>query len=158
MPKFAAEYREARKGAMAELELAGEIFKINDDVVSEEEYAINPYQDFNGVNLLYFAAYPLIHDICERRFVHAKAQERVKNDWALEASTVARDVFYFANCNMSDFLLFQINTLEFVPNGTLKIASSIRRKTTVSSWPPFHDQGMPWLGLSLFSELVATHG
>jgi probable biosynthetic protein (TIGR04098 family) len=62
------------------------------------EYEIIPQYDINGVGLLYFAAYPIISDICEERF----ASER-------NLSTTKRDVFYFRNCDPVETLVFRIH-------------------------------------------------
>ena len=59
-------------------------------------YVPNPYVDYNGAGLLYFASYSAIADHCERLFV----KELVKGDWALTASTIERDVFYFGNLDL----------------------------------------------------------
>jgi probable biosynthetic protein (TIGR04098 family) len=86
LPTFAAEYR-AIKAAVA----GSEIFSC--------EYKIVPQHDINGVGLLYFAAYPIICDICEARF---KPQRNL--------STVKRDVFYFNNCEPDETLVFRLHS------------------------------------------------
>ncbi len=63
------------------------------------EYEIIPQHDINGVGLLYFAAYPIISDICEERF----ASQR-------NLSTTKRDVFYFRNCDPGETLVFRIHS------------------------------------------------
>lgn len=68
----------------------------------EREYRISPYHDINGVGLLYFAAYPIIADTCELDF-------RGGNSWSETASTVERDIFYFANSDADASLMFSAN-------------------------------------------------
>ena len=65
------------------------------------EYALNPPTDVNGVGLLYFAAYPLITDTCEAR-AHASAV-----DWHMDRSVIARDLFYSANCDLHDRIVYR---------------------------------------------------
>lgn len=65
------------------------------------EYTLNPPTDINGVGLLYFAAYPLLADFCEGQ-AHASTV-----DWHLERSVIARDVFYSANCDLHDLIVYR---------------------------------------------------
>jgi len=65
------------------------------------EYVLNPPTDINGVRLLYFAAYPLIADTCE-----ARAQANPIN-WHMERSVIARDIFYSANCDLHDRIIYR---------------------------------------------------
>lgn len=65
------------------------------------DYALNPPTDINGVGLLYFAAYPLIVDTCEAR-AHADPV-----DWHMDRSVIARDVFYSANCDLHDRIVYR---------------------------------------------------
>lgn len=67
------------------------------------EYDLQPIHDVNGVNLLYFAAYPAISSLCEGRF-HERPM-----DWALGESTIARDVFYSANCELDDRIVYKLH-------------------------------------------------
>src|SRR5262249_31905605 len=60
-----------------------------------------PTHDINGVGLLYFAAYPIINDICATR--HAG------RCLATSFSTRHRDVFYFANCDPDETLTYRIH-------------------------------------------------
>lgn len=69
----------------------------------ETEYELQAVHDVNGVNLLYFAAYPAISALCEQR-MHAAPM-----DWALGASTIARDVFYMANCELDDRIVYRLH-------------------------------------------------
>jgi probable biosynthetic protein (TIGR04098 family) len=87
LPEFARQYR-ARRASMPST------------VIFECEYEILPGYDINGVGLLYFAAYPMINDICAARH----GGRRV----GLEFSTRNRDVFYFGNSNADDVLLFRM--------------------------------------------------
>src|SRR5262249_1878002 len=67
----------------------------------ECEYDILPAHDINGVGLLYFAAYPMINDICAARYAG--------RDLAIRFSTRSRDVFYFANSDPSETLIYRIH-------------------------------------------------
>jgi probable biosynthetic protein (TIGR04098 family) len=107
MPVFGLEYRERRS-----TQLPGVLF--------ECPYEILPVHDINGVGLLYFAAYPAISDICEQRFIGQGAR------WAARTSVVRRDVFYFANCDMDDQLIYRVHARRDLDAG-VEIESSISR-------------------------------
>jgi virginiamycin A acetyltransferase len=87
LPTFAQEYR-ARRAA----DLPPPLF--------ECEYEILPPHDINGVGLLYFAAYPIIVDIC--------ALKHAGRSLTSEFSTTFRDVYYFANSTPDETLVFRI--------------------------------------------------
>jgi len=81
------------------------------------DYEIVPQHDINGVGLLYFAAYPIISDICESRFASLK-----------KASTIQRDIFYFNNCDPDDTVVFRLHRQE--PTGArLESETSLSRKS-----------------------------
>lgn len=60
----------------------------------------SPYIDFNGVGLLYFAAYPTLADSLERRIARRFSLADHRHDWAQTTSTVERDVFYHRNLDL----------------------------------------------------------
>ena len=80
MPEFGQVYRKHRRLNWA-------------DPIFETEYELNPFYDINGVSLVYFAAYPLISNICELHFTKTTYAERGID--ALAMSTIERDVFLF---------------------------------------------------------------
>ncbi len=106
LPEFAREYR-ARRGA----EVTKPLF--------ECEYTIVPYHDINGVGLLYFAAYPIINDICAGR--HA-------GRYYASLSTRQRDVFYFANCEPDETLIYRIHRWQETVAG-IEVEESLSRKS-----------------------------
>ncbi len=87
-PDFALEYRSRR----AE-QLPAPLF--------ETRYEQLPVHDINGVGLLYFAAYPMIADLCAMR--HGGRQ------MLFDYSTTRRDICYFANTAPDDILIFRIH-------------------------------------------------
>jgi probable biosynthetic protein (TIGR04098 family) len=87
-PEFGQEYRTRRAQPLA-------------PAIFECRYEIIPTHDINGVGLLYFAAYPIINDICAMR--HAG------RGLATDFSTQRRDVFYFANCDPDETLTYRIH-------------------------------------------------
>lgn len=87
-PAFAAGYREHRAANERPSDFT-------------TTYILQPAYDINGVRLLYFAAYPQIADLCEAR-VHAHPL-----DWQMQSSVLARDIFYAANCDIHDQILFR---------------------------------------------------
>ncbi|MCM3871756.1 MAG: hypothetical protein ND895_13830 [Pyrinomonadaceae bacterium] len=130
MPHFAEEYREMRKGNMRELALRDEIFCAQKELLFEMTYRINPYQDLNGVNLLYFAAYPMISDYCEMEFIrHKREEDSSSSYWPLEASNIARDVFYYGNCDLDDRIVFGVNSFQLTGDRRLMIATSLFRES-----------------------------
>lgn len=72
-------------------------------LVFETDYELQPYHDINGVGLLYFAAYPIIHDVCLRRHFGG-------DDWR-EWTTIDRDIFYFANSGAGASIRFRLHSI-----------------------------------------------
>ena len=107
VPEFGRDYQ----GRRAET-LAPPIF--------ECEYEIMPSHDINGVGLLYFAAYPMIDDICAAR--HAGRM------YATGFSTRYRDIFYFGNSDADDKLIYRLHRKAGDGN-SVEIESSISRKS-----------------------------
>jgi probable biosynthetic protein (TIGR04098 family) len=107
VPEFGRDYQ----GCRAET-LAPPIF--------ECEYEIMPGHDINGVGLLYFAAYPMIDDICAAR--HAGRM------YATGFSTRSRDIFYFGNSDADDKLIYRLHR-RAGDDDTVEIESSISRKS-----------------------------
>jgi probable biosynthetic protein (TIGR04098 family) len=89
-PEFAGEFREHRLAHQGETLFA-------------TDYALRPCHDINGVNLLYFAAYPSINDLCE---LDGGGHQP---GWALRRSTIARDIFYSANCDVNDPIRYRLH-------------------------------------------------
>jgi probable biosynthetic protein (TIGR04098 family) len=130
LPPFGEEYRAMRRGDSRVLQLGNETFTPAKDLLFETTYEINPYHDLNGVNLLYFAAYPLISDFCEIAFIrkhHADVAGRCGH-WPVAASTIARDVFYYGNCDLDDGIVFGVNSFEKGRDRKIKIATSLFRE------------------------------
>lgn len=103
-PQFADEYRTHRKETVQ-------------STIFAHEYKIVPQHDINGVGLLYFAAYPIIAEICLQNY----------SDQSYLA-TVKKDLFYFGNCNESETLVFQLHRYSIEESTTVSEAS-IQRKS-----------------------------
>jgi probable biosynthetic protein (TIGR04098 family) len=88
--------------------------------IFECEYEIMPSHDINGVGLLYFAAYPMIDDICSAR--HAGRA------YATGFSTLYRDIFYFGNSDADDKLIYRLHRRAGEDN-SVETESSISRKS-----------------------------
>ncbi len=128
MPSFGTDYRRIRDDDAAEMALGGETFSLTDASLLEMPYTINPYHDINGVSLLYFAAYPLINDTCERAAAHAHPETfGAVDDWATSSSTLARDVFYLGNCDVRDRLTYRLCSIEPAGSNRLKLVSCLYR-------------------------------
>ena len=63
-------------------------------------HAINPFYEVNGVNLLYFAAHPIIANLAERDY--SLRRKPSSSDVAFTHSTVACEVSFFRNCEVTD--------------------------------------------------------
>jgi UDP-N-acetylglucosamine 2-epimerase (non-hydrolysing) len=111
MPSFGAEYRDRRNRGCSS---AATIFECDYDII--------PVHDINGVGLLYFAAYPMISDICELRFLKERSGP------AMCTSTSLRDVFYFANCDPTERLIYRVHAFR-ESNSRIEIESSLSRSS-----------------------------
>jgi probable biosynthetic protein (TIGR04098 family) len=107
VPEFARDYRARRSESLGQS-------------IFECEYEIIPSHDINGVGLLYFAAYPIINDICATR--HAG------RSFATQYSTIHRDVFYYGNSDPEDTLLYRLHRWT-ADDETIDMESSIGRKS-----------------------------
>ncbi len=124
-PAFGNEYRLVKKQVLKELKCDDKVFEIKDEVLFETEYELNPYYDLNGVNLLYFAAYPVINDVCEARYFNPKnLDERYEQTYY----TAYKDVLYYANCNLNDAIIYQLNDCRTFDDA-YHISSTLRRKS-----------------------------
>jgi probable biosynthetic protein (TIGR04098 family) len=127
LPTFIEDYRHVRNGRSVSLQLGGEEILQSTGSVGQHVYELNPYQDFNGVNLLYFAAYPAIADLCERAIVHQDGLLKTSTDWALATSPVARDVMYFGNCDVDDSIHYELEQFNELPSGRIASVASLTR-------------------------------
>jgi probable biosynthetic protein (TIGR04098 family) len=125
-PIFFSDYRLAKKQLLEAFKVKGIQFELNNEVVYETEYDINPYYEINGVDLLYFASYPIISDVCEARYFN-KESSGVR--WEKRYCTELRDVFYFSNCNIHDKIIFKLNSYEYIEGGKIKLSSALYRKS-----------------------------
>jgi probable biosynthetic protein (TIGR04098 family) len=107
LPEFAQDYR-ARRAQ----QLAAPLFECEYDIIAPH--------DINGVGLLYFAAYPIINDICATRYAGRA--------FATASSTRDRDVFYFANSDPDETLLFRLHRWE-ASDGAVTMEASLSRKS-----------------------------
>ena len=105
--------RAIRRGEVDAHVLDGHTFPLGrGETVHDAAYTPSPYVDYNGAGLLYFAAYPTIADGCERRMIMEQKLLPLERDWALNASTLARDVFYYRNLDLGESLKAQLRHLE----------------------------------------------
>ncbi len=105
LPEFASEYRALRAS-----DPGPSLF--------ECDYELLPPHDINGVGLLYFAAYPMIMELCLMRHAGRAAVA----DWSL----VERDICYFANADPTEVLRFRLHHLEEV-DGVMRYTASLAR-------------------------------
>ena len=127
LPDFAAEYRNQRSTVHAA-------------TLFETEYEISPSHDINGVGLLYFAAYPIIFDLCLERYEG--------KGFLMSHSSTAKDLYYFANADPSETMIFRVHerrssedTLEHVcslsrksDNVRMAQVKSVKTRVTANPW------------------------
>lgn len=109
MPEFGLAYRDRRNVSLLPSQYSC-------------EYEIIPYHDINGVGLLYFAAYPVITDICELKYMGRG------NSWAEVAGVTSRDIFYFANCDANDRISYRVHARR-ESKQHLELETSLARKS-----------------------------
>ena len=126
IPAFADEYRLVKKKVLNEIDHDGFKFIIQDESIFETIYSINPFYELNGVGLLYFASYPIINDYCEAQKFNK--DRKGKKKWEQSFYTVFKDVFYFANCNLEDEIIYKLHSFEHIGNNQIKLCSSLYRK------------------------------
>ncbi len=125
-PFFAEEYRAMKKGELNKLVVNAEEFIVGEYPIFEYTYRLNPYYDLNGVGLLYFASFPIINDVGEAAYFNERnASER----YELTYFTLSRDIFYFANCNIQDEIIYKLFVCENLDTQTLKLSSALYRKS-----------------------------
>lgn len=96
------------------------------DCVGEATYTPNPFVDYNGAGLLYFASYPAISDHLERLILmQATGYGAIADrDWALLGSTLSRDIFYFGNLDLGQSIRGRLFAVERLPAG-LRLAMAL---------------------------------
>jgi probable biosynthetic protein (TIGR04098 family) len=123
-PEILNDYRLLRKNLIETIRTNDHEFNLSVSPIHEVIYTLNPFYEINGVGLLYFAAYPIISDKCEADYFNDSGYKR----WESNFYTIQRDIFYFANCNIDDSILFRLNSAEFISNNLVKVFSSLYRK------------------------------
>lgn len=105
-PEFGVEYRQRRAEGQ-------------DRSLWECDYEILPSHDINGIGLLYFAAYPSIFDLCIER--------HEGKGFLIDYSTVEKDVFYFANSDPEETLIFRLHERELDGDRVRHVGSLARK-------------------------------
>ena len=128
-PDILNDYRLLRKNLLKSFSLNSEEFDLSGAPITEIRYNINPFYEINGVGLLYFAAYPVISDKCESDHFNSTGKY---GQWESKFFTTDRDIFYFANCNTDDSILYHLNSFEFIPENKVKLFSSLYRNSDMT--------------------------
>jgi len=118
-PILLNDYRLLRKELIDEIPSDFGVFPNTDNVIFTCEYDVNPYYDINGVGLLYYAAYPIVSDSCCLKYF----KDYKSNSY----QTIYRDIFYFANCNPTDKIIFQLNFIDQKENKIRMLTSLYRQ-------------------------------
>lgn len=127
-PSFGNEYRLVKKRILKNLVFNELDFQVDYEAkpIFETTYELNPYYDLNGVNLLYFAAYPIINDFCEAKYFNMLLpNER----WEQTYYTAYKDVFYYSNCNINERVIYKLMTCEQIDDNRYKISSLLVRES-----------------------------
>jgi probable biosynthetic protein (TIGR04098 family) len=124
--KFYTEHRLLKKGRLETLRSGGHDYKLSGEVIYSLTHDIHPYYEINGVGLLYFAAYPMIADNGIAAFMKYHA---VTTNYDSNYHTVHRDIFYMANCNASDKIRVDLNSVEYLKTDKIKMVSSLYRES-----------------------------
>jgi probable biosynthetic protein (TIGR04098 family) len=124
LPGFAKEYLDKR--AFLFRKKNGKDISLSEIPKYKRLYKIDALDDINGVGLLYFASYPKISDKCEREFITTNFD--LDEDWLSISSTVHRDVFYFANANPYDELVYVLNGFR-ITGSAMELSSSLFRSS-----------------------------
>lgn len=126
-PIFIEDYRQVKKGNLHEVKFEDLVFDVSENSLFEFEYDLNPFYDLNGVNLLYFAAYPIINDYCEAKYFNSK--DYAEGRWEQEFYTSFKDIFYYANSNIDDKIIYKLASYKFINSDKVKISSLLIRKS-----------------------------
>lgn len=142
IPRFLEEHRLLRSGKIVQHSFMNLNFETDSDVDETTNYQINGYQDFNGANLLYFASYPTIADICASR-THYVAEQFGFSKFVTGSSPIGRDIFYFGNANLGDWITcgFKLVSTDLI--GLAARVDLSRAKTGVSIGKQFVVRAMP---------------
>jgi probable biosynthetic protein (TIGR04098 family) len=88
----------------------------------------SPYADYNGAGLLYFASYVTLADTAERALVRRLGlSPRPGRDWALAASAVRRDVFFYENLPLGEPLRADLRAFAHGPGPGVTTHVRLRR-------------------------------
>lgn len=117
MPIHLNDYRLLRKGLLDTISSIFGDFPNTDKIIFSREYEVNPYQDINGLGLLYFAAYPIVSDSCCLEYLKSYSWQ-----------TVYRDIFYFSNCSPADKIIVQLNFVDQIGD-SIKMSTSLYRRS-----------------------------
>ena len=98
-----------------EYDFLGYHFAVSENALGlQMSFEPSPYIDYNRAELLYFAAYPTIADTIERRLIGKHHLADTDRDWAVQSSTIARDVFYYRNLDLGKTLIATLKRFDRV--------------------------------------------
>lgn len=126
-PLFAEEFKNLKRNQLQSILLMDTTVIVSSNCLFECDYILNPYSEINGVGLLYFAAYSGICDSCEAKY--ANAHKDLKVAYELTSYTLARDIFFFGNCNVNDSIVYRLHSFEINKDGIISSQSSLYRKS-----------------------------
>jgi probable biosynthetic protein (TIGR04098 family) len=128
LPVFGNEYRLIKKNVLKTLNFENYDFQVFDGEkpIFQTIYTLNAFYDLNGVNLLYFAAYPIINDVCEAQYFN-NLDPNVR--WEQTFYTAYKDILYYGNCNINDKIIYKLLSCEKVSSTIVKMSSVLIRES-----------------------------
>ncbi|KAA1242659.1 beta-ketoacyl synthase N-terminal-like domain-containing protein, partial [Aquimarina sp. RZ0] len=100
-------------------------FPIESKTIFSKLYIVDPYDDINGVGLLYYASYPKINDKCERFYFEENNPDC--ENWATASFCIARDIHYYGNANANEELVYVLEDFKFLDEDKIQLTSSLCR-------------------------------
>jgi probable biosynthetic protein (TIGR04098 family) len=131
MPSHVLEIIKYKKAKIENVALNEHKINLTNEFIYKQIYNLNPYTDINGVGLLYYAAYPLISDVCELQFFNNSNGS--KRHWALRSATVSRDIIYLGNCNIDDIIYYHLNSYKIIDDNRIALQSTLYRNSDNSA-------------------------
>ncbi len=106
----------------------GTQFVLEKEPLFTKRYNVDPYDDINGVGLLYFASYPKINDKCERFYFQGDVVDNEPmGSWVKSGYCIARDIHYYGNANADDELLYMLEDCQLLDDDKVQLTSSLHR-------------------------------
>jgi probable biosynthetic protein (TIGR04098 family) len=129
-PPLARLARSNRRGEPSRDRFSGVLLARKGAALGSVRIEPSPYMDYNGAGLLYFVSYPTLADVAERHLVRSlNLSQADVGDWALLASVVRRDVFFYRNLPLGQAVRVELVSFERRSRG-VKTHLRLRQETS----------------------------